>query len=157
MSQLELKLDRDLWWAAGFLEGDGSFGCTGSPHVRAVQKNEEPIRRLKKSFGGRVSGFMKKSRRYWSWRLDGPPARELILNLYPLLSPARQFQITSGFIRYLSTPVHALSISYSLPAWTPIQRSQHGTRLEGGAWLSNLHSEKKTKTWAGQQCRLKAA
>src|SRR5690349_1350424 len=50
----------DLAWAAGFLEGEGSFQRTGRPGkagsmlVSAPQVNAEPLMRLQTILGGRV-------------------------------------------------------------------------------------------------------
>lgn len=44
-----------LGWAAGFLEGEGSFTNGGSPCVSAGQVQREPLERLSALFGGRIS------------------------------------------------------------------------------------------------------
>ncbi len=46
---------RDLEWAAGFLEGEGSFVTTVTTQlVTAVQENPDPLIRLLEIFGGKV-------------------------------------------------------------------------------------------------------
>src|SRR5262249_16159364 len=45
----------DLRWAAGFLEGEGSFSCRSSLQVCATQVQTWPLERLRDLFGGAIS------------------------------------------------------------------------------------------------------
>lgn len=87
---------KDLYWAAGFLEGEGHFRKTRTTHqATADQCNPEPVAKLLEIFGGRV---YKKPRTYphndvWVWIACGARARGIMLTLYPLLSTKRQEQI----------------------------------------------------------------
>lgn len=93
---------RDLYWAAGFLEGEGYFGHTGgSEVVRAPQVNPEPVERLLKLFGGRVTLNKRKTpagndTQYWVWQVSGARARGVMMTLYSLLSNKRQAQIETA-------------------------------------------------------------
>src|ERR1041385_936600 len=86
----------DLAWAAGFLEGEGSFGHYGGPRVSAAQVQKEPIDRLVRIFGGKMwqrttKGFGAKP--IWVWQ---PPARrgvEIMMTLYVMMSPKRKREI----------------------------------------------------------------
>ena len=94
---------RDLEWAAGFLEGEGSFygqeGKGGSQNVSANQVNSEPLARLLMMFGGRLMSrprTTETSNDYWAWSATGPRARGIMLTLFLLLSKKRQDQITKA-------------------------------------------------------------
>ena len=49
----------DLYWSAGFLEGEGAFmkNGTGGIVVTASQVQKEPLDRLYKLFGGGMNTF----------------------------------------------------------------------------------------------------
>lgn len=90
---------KDLYWVAGFLEGEGTFGHNKLPNghygVRVVvgQVQREPLDRLARLLGGRI---------YWrgdrihQWVVTGGRARGVMLTLYPLMSPRRQTQIRAA-------------------------------------------------------------
>ncbi len=87
---------RDLYWAAGFLDGEGSFNLSaGSQRVRATQKDDDALRHLQGLFGGSVRQQFNKLRQkhYWHWAVHGSRARGVMLTLYPLLFSYRQSQI----------------------------------------------------------------
>ena len=96
----------DLDWAAGFLEGEGSFGHygktslhNGSERVSAAQKQEECLYRLARLFGGRVGKYRKENIRgriFCYWQINGTLARGLMMTLFPLLSKWRRKQITQA-------------------------------------------------------------
>lgn len=86
----------DIAWAAGFLEGEGSFySGRGSQYVSATQVNAEPLGKMKRLFGGSVylRGARGNSQEYFLWRVSGSKARGLMFKLFPLLSEKRQGQI----------------------------------------------------------------
>jgi hypothetical protein len=83
-----------LYWAAGFLEGEGWFGEGRSPKVGAGQKQREPLDRLHRLFGGRIT-YRKigwKNGIHW-WVLDAYRSPGVMMTLYSLMSPRRQLQI----------------------------------------------------------------
>lgn len=86
----------DLAWAAGFLEGEGSF-VTNGPHavVQAFQVELEPLERIRSFFGGRLTHQKRRGNRQdiWIWRANGPRARSIMYTLWPLLSVKRREQI----------------------------------------------------------------
>lgn len=89
---------RDIAWAAGFLEGEGSFvGKHGgqSMVVSAVQVNKEPAQRMVDLFGGSLIQFYKKppDKPIWRWTVAGARARGVAMTMYPLMSAKRQEQI----------------------------------------------------------------
>lgn len=86
-------------WAAGFLEGEGSFGCYGgTPRVTAAQVQKEPLDRLAMMFGGRMwlkpagNGFRNK-KPIWTWVLNKQRSAEVMMTLYTFMSPKRQDEI----------------------------------------------------------------
>lgn len=99
---------RDLEWAAGFLEGEGTFNAsidnrgksaiTGKHYINykvvVTQVNDEPIYRLRNLFGGTVS----LRERYdgqdqFLWTTSGARARGIMMTLFPLMSRVKQEQI----------------------------------------------------------------
>lgn len=95
-----------LAWAAGFLEGEGSFsggGPHGGPAVTAAQVHKEPIDRLLSLFGGSAyqritKGFSTKP--IWVWRLNTKQSAALMMTLYVLMSPKRQGEIASAIHKW---------------------------------------------------------
>ncbi|GAI58144.1 unnamed protein product, partial [marine sediment metagenome] len=48
---------KEIYWAAGYLDGEGSFykaNCAGQ--VRATSTDDEPLEKLRRWFGGSISG-----------------------------------------------------------------------------------------------------
>jgi len=92
----------DIAWAAGFLEGEGSFGGHNkmrTPCVRAGQVQREPLERLQKMFGGHIRNFRhvykdgcRRQEVFHTWYVYGKRAAEIGMTLYCLLSPRRQGQ-----------------------------------------------------------------
>lgn len=96
----------DIAWAAGFIEGEGSFQLNGReearwhPTVVACQVQREPLERLQRIFGGTIYDYAAKPRKHFKttqpfsrWYLNGQRAVETMLTLYVLMSPRRQGQI----------------------------------------------------------------
>ena len=88
----------DLKWAAGFLEGEGSFYlATNSPLIEASQNQKWPLEKLNSIFGGRLHFQLRKGNRNgtWVWVLGmkRKDAVALMMTLYILMSPRRQEQI----------------------------------------------------------------
>lgn len=80
----------DLYWAAGFLEGDGYFTQNGkSTTTGVIQKQREPLERLLALFGGSIRPM----RQYFDWRTSGARSRGIMMTVYLLLSPERQARI----------------------------------------------------------------
>jgi len=91
---------RDLAWAAGFLEGEGSFGCHGgTTRVSAGQVQKEPLDRLVKLFGGRMwlkppTGMGKHP--VWTWVIPGKRSAAVMMTIYTFMSQRRKEQIESA-------------------------------------------------------------
>ena len=103
MTKIIPRSTKDLAWAAGFLEGEGSFGNYGSPTVTAAQVQREPLDRLFRLWGGAISqrktlGFSNKP--IWVWKIWAHRAAEVMMTLYVLMSPKRQREIEKSIARW---------------------------------------------------------
>lgn len=95
----------DIAWAAGFLEGEGSFGRYSRGNsclrIRASQVELEPLERLQKLFGGHINslpvrhpnGRIEKCQPISEWFLSGHRAAALMMTIYKFMSPRRQNKI----------------------------------------------------------------
>jgi hypothetical protein len=83
----------DLYWAAGFLEGEGCFRAADrTEEAYASQVDPEPLYRLQLLFGGRIQ--LRTNRRpIYEWQVHGARARGVMMTLYSLLSARRRGQI----------------------------------------------------------------
>jgi len=93
---------KDLHWAAGFIEGEGSFDkSNGSSRINVNQVNQEPIDKLLALFGGAAKHYHKKwglvhksqPSPIWNWYVSGSRARGIMMTLYSLMSAKRKKQI----------------------------------------------------------------
>lgn len=87
----------EIGWAAGFLEGEGTFNVnhnalarSASSKVSATQKQREPLERLQAFFGGSIAPFKGV---YWRWVVYGSRARGVMFTMFSLLSPRRREQV----------------------------------------------------------------
>lgn len=105
--------ENELFWAAGFLEGEGCFYSPdhsgGSFSISASQtKTREPLDRLLRLFGGCVCLASKESTRKkghntqdcFVWRIAGSPAVKAAGLLLPILSERRQEQVINSLSGY---------------------------------------------------------
>lgn len=86
----------DAAWAAGFLEGEGHFrlrqyGQHTTPAVTATQKDLQPLRRLKRLFGGHIY-----VRDVSVWIAYGHLARRVMRTVRPWLSRRRRQQMKAA-------------------------------------------------------------
>lgn len=93
---------QDIYWAAGFLEGEGNFSHANAmarngsgTYVSAYQVNKEPVERLLHLFGGSLSHRMARgnANAVWVWRACGSRARGISMTIFGLMSAKRQGQI----------------------------------------------------------------
>lgn len=91
---------RELYWAAGFIEGEGCFYYhpdRGKWTVSATQNTKEPLERLVAIFGGWLNMRPAKPPRlpndHFIWMVHGPRAIGIAMTLYRLMSPRRQAKI----------------------------------------------------------------
>lgn len=95
--------ERDLWWLAGFFEGEASFSGRGSGKgcltIAVSQVQREPLERVQKLLGGTIYQYDhgKNAKPTWSkfyrWTETGKAAADLMIEIYPLMSPKRQDKI----------------------------------------------------------------
>jgi len=98
-----------LNWAAGFLEGEGSFIHLGDGGIRvcAGQVQKEPLVRLHNLFKGSLHRYkprQKNWQRYWYWVIRSTTAISVMMTLFPLMSPRRKAQIRAALQRWKKAP-----------------------------------------------------
>lgn len=82
----------EIGYAAGFYDGEGSIITMNNNrniYVSITQKDQEPLMKLKKRFGGELNQYSG----YWYLRLYGVEMRGFILTIFTLLSKRRRDQI----------------------------------------------------------------
>ena len=136
----------ELYWVAGFLEGEGSFcKCGGTIQVAASQVQKEPIDRLYKLLGGGLNVFHAKnikSGTYNRWNIYGKKAEALMKLLFPIMSPRRQNQITMALAWYASCP----GVNFT--------KSGRKVCRKGHAWTKeNIYIERSTGSRYCKICR----
>jgi hypothetical protein len=93
---------RDIAWAAGFLEGEGSFSCPRvAPQIQASQVQRDPLDRLQAMFGGHIYHLRHTSdhplrKPYYRWNLNGTRAAAVMMTITGLMSPRRVEQIIAA-------------------------------------------------------------
>jgi len=104
----------ELYWAAGFLEGEGSFvaasaACRTRPERKTVtirlsacQVQIEPLERLQRIFGGYIRSYP--HYKNWSplfrWEVSGRRAAALMFTLWSIMSPKRKAQIENAIAKW---------------------------------------------------------
>ena len=87
---------KSLAWAAGFLEGEGSFyapkpSLGSTIAVSAPQMQREPLERLQQIFGGSING--RAGAGIFTWVVYGTPAAAIMMTLAVMMSPRRKAAI----------------------------------------------------------------
>ena len=97
---------REIVWAAGFLEGEGCFHARNRA-ISCSQVQRWPLDRLAAAFGGHI-GFRTPQNEnhspYYAWTLCGSAAAGLMMTLYGLMSPRRQWQIRAALAMRAAGP-----------------------------------------------------
>ena len=97
----------DVAWAAGFLEGDGTFAYTRTPMVAAFQIQKEPVERLARLFGGVIrERRTPKGKIIHVWQIYNRDAAGLMMTVYSLMSPHRKAQIENAIQCWRKTGFH---------------------------------------------------
>lgn len=94
-------------WAAGFIEGEGSFGRVGNRHhyvflVCASQADREPLDRLVALFSGAISvrGPNPPGKRdIFRWQVTGRQAQVVYAAIRPYLSERRKTQADGWLVK----------------------------------------------------------
>jgi len=93
----------DLYWAAGFLEGEGTFTASGTtPVLHCSQVQKYPLEKLQGLFGGKIEWLFHKQG-IWRWRLPCAQSAGVMMTLYTLMSPRRKFQIEQALMKFKSS------------------------------------------------------
>ena len=97
-------------WAAGLLEGEGSFGCAGVTRVPCVQchsTDKDVLDRLAATFGGNVTGpYVNQNEKYkpvWYWGRKGVFGYAIMVAVFPWMGERRQGDIQAvigSWLRY---------------------------------------------------------
>lgn len=107
-----------LAWAAGFLEGEGTFRFnshtakrphSGSPTITAAQKDPESLYRLQAIFGGNtptkyIARVNRKECEVYQWRIYGERAVGVMQTLYHWLSAYRRAQVQEAISIWRQAP-----------------------------------------------------
>jgi|SRR5208282_3534161 len=97
----------DLHWAAGFIEGEGSFSRGGSGiTMGANQVQKEPLEKLQRLFGGCLHLNAPKRPTHqpcWQWTLGSRAAAATMMTLYILMSTRRRQQIEKRLLTWRLT------------------------------------------------------
>lgn len=114
---VEAPTIKDLYWLAGFLEGEGCFYSRHQNQkaghmttVTAAQVQREPLERCQKWLGGSTclnSARTRKSQNtqaIWEWSVNGGRAAAVMMTLYPLMSPSRKEQIKKALSAWSAYP-----------------------------------------------------
>ncbi len=93
---------KELYWVAGFLEGEGCFcfhkngnGYNFVPKVTCGQKEIDPLIKVQKLFGGEIYYSTAKSRTnpIYIWNVGGSQAIALMMTVWSLMCERRRAQI----------------------------------------------------------------
>ena len=100
----------ELGWIAGFLEGEGDFTLSRkySPRVRAPQVQRAPLERLQQLIGGAIKLTSKRPdgwKPVYRWAIDTSRSVQLMMTIYPLMSPKRQEQIAKALVGWRANPI----------------------------------------------------
>jgi|SRR5579872_2648762 len=101
----------DVAWAAGFLEGEGTFRFTKSRSVcvSAPQKGTECLLRLQKLFGGSIYGPYTETHRIPQWQLTGNKAVGVMMTVYSFMSEKRKGEIKKAINIWKSIPLNSFT------------------------------------------------
>jgi hypothetical protein len=139
----------DLFWVAGFLEGEGSFRCKPTLTVCASQVQLWPLEKLQSLFGGGISSNGTKRQvenghqLCHMWHLSGYRAAALSMTLYSLMSPRRQQQIATA-LEFWKPLKLANYLRQTCPQGHPYRRLPGGQRRRYCVQCSNALRNQRT-------------
>lgn len=91
---------KELYWAVGFIEGEGTFNHTNGRsglHIKVAQNEIDPLERLQKVFGGKIyrehRKYKGKPRDIWCWAIYSSNAAAVMMTIYSLMSVRRKARI----------------------------------------------------------------
>ena len=125
----------EIAWAAGFLEGEGSFSCHHSPRVEAAQVQREPLERLLKLFGGNIrkrKARFKNQSDNWYWILNARRSPQVMMTIYTLMSPRRKQQIETSLLKWRNKKSYRHQSDIVCPNGHPMSGDNLIIRKRGG-------------------------
>lgn len=91
----------DLYWAAGFMEGEASFSRT----VQVYQVQKEPLERIQRIFGAGKISWRAHKKGIWAWYCNTRESAAIAMTIYTIMSPRRKQQIEVMLERWKSARV----------------------------------------------------
>lgn len=128
-----MQCDRDpeIYWVAGFLEGEGCFGWYGEnrklpnrrkkwlgyPAVVVGQNDPEPLERLAATFPGtiRFNSFNRGGKEHYEYRVINESAIDIMVAVFPLMSVRRQEKIKEVVANYAERTVERIQDALFCP------------------------------------------
>src|SRR5262245_32700072 len=115
----------DIAWAAGFLEGEGTFQIARAILVSACQIQRQPLERLQELFGGAIrERLTPKGKLIHYWQVYSQMAASIMMTIYPLMSPNRQKQIRIALENWRKRQI-AQQQKTACPRGHPYDRTYH--------------------------------
>ena len=133
----------DIYWAAGFLDGEGCFSTCGSAaRVQATQVSSELLEKLVGLFGGKI--YPKKprggSQPAFSWVVGGSQAIGLMMMIHKLVSTKRKLEIEKSVRLWFSRGAKSGDRHYNSVA-TDEEALNIMRRIEAGESMNQLGKE----------------
>lgn len=125
----------ELYWAAGFMEGEGSFKFQkpGGLAITAAQVQKQPLDRLQAILGGSITGpHLPKNPKHhaqYHWQASSARAAGMMMTLFSLLSPKRKEQVRLALAGWKTTAIHNKYKTHCKnghPLNTAVIRVEHG-------------------------------
>ncbi len=156
--------ERDIYWLAGLLEGEGSFfdgppSSPNRPRIQVFMTDEDIIAQAADFFGVRYSLARRYGAEAMKWKpaylthLRGKRAVELMKQLYPLMGNRRQEQITNALLSYDSNKrrknTAKLSEEQALEIYRRVHNGerQHQIAADFGIDRTTIADIKRGKSW----------
>lgn len=98
----------DIYWLAGFLEGEGCFGCYNRKlSVRASQVQKWPLEKCRQLVAGPFYRREAKGNANvaYQWAVEGRNAAGLMMTVYALMSPKRKAAIRKALKEWRQIPI----------------------------------------------------
>lgn len=117
----------DLYYLAGFFDGEGSIGIAGtSLQVRVVNSYRPTLERFQRAFGGVVAVHHTgddKTRLTWEWRVYGDTAAHFLTTILPLLNE-KAAQAYLG-LHFRTLPAHGAERGHVRDALGLLKKTTH--------------------------------
>jgi hypothetical protein len=104
--------ERDLYWLAGLIEGEGCIRAAGRRKVYTLltirMGDEDVLRKVQRIAGGTINGpygpdpSHPNNSPMWHWYIGGPGARELVKKLWRLMGRRRRRKINEVLAAWAS-------------------------------------------------------